>query len=770
MKKKSFFLLALGQLIILSIVGLFTIYLVKNNVLDINFKYTIFEDNLKYYQSSKDLCFFIFISYVSLKLLLSWNYKLFIVMILIYIFVYSLYIDFYKKHFESFRFCINFKKGATLLKRSFILLLIYKLKTMALYIFKVFLLILPLRILIRISIFGLLNYNDDIIYHCVIIILPLPFIYYLLNFIVKYSTKKTIKLSDYYLFNPFVIKNINLYNVIFLIGITWIMKNYWYIYPIIFIILSLLIICVIGLTTTEYHNRRAYKNISLLANPGIDMNLLNSMLALGTILAVAAQAAWAEDSSAIEGYEFKQESFDFHELTETYSRNTTFNSNLVSEGLERGASVNDKPRWIKTTNWIHKNAKLSDRPRLWTPKDTDHMLRLANSSIFKLMFVQKDRIFADKTLKSFCPQGCLPQTVFINDKYIGSTARVNDILIVNFVKRVDVGVTNVNNTGLFFPTYYIPNNSSAEAGGSRMYEFQNIKSTLDFFERAYGAAICDEENITKIIAFTQAEKMEDGDLLKIHRPGIRYTDLASHYQNMSSYVEKSIPVGSDPEMWNYLDKTEDLQHIKDYGWYLGNRKDLPSSQSILDLERKSEENITRFFQITVDNLKKISSMQGEQMQIQPPLWLAFGYVGIGDSCSGRISHMCTVNGKEPIIFFKNEGSPWSIMKNKIHFIEMAEPRYNLLCEIVGDENNIKKEYYVILGNKVSVELLYIKNPSKKHLMVGGEQEIYTIVDKNYLYLNRTNHGIKHLYNISNQKDREIIHKLLVMVWKYPHSQ
>jgi len=68
--------------------------------------------------------------------------------------------------------------------------------------------------------------NNSFIITILILTLPLPMFFYLLNFIVKYLKKESIEDKDYYLYNDYVVKRVNLYRITFTIIVNYLIKNY----------------------------------------------------------------------------------------------------------------------------------------------------------------------------------------------------------------------------------------------------------------------------------------------------------------------------------------------------------------------------------------------------------------------------------------------------------------------------------------------------------------------------------------------------------------
>ena len=68
--------------------------------------------------------------------------------------------------------------------------------------------------------------NNSFISIILIVSLPFPIFFYLLNFIMKYLNKKKIEDEDYYLYNDYVVSKVNLYRLTYSISICYLIRNY----------------------------------------------------------------------------------------------------------------------------------------------------------------------------------------------------------------------------------------------------------------------------------------------------------------------------------------------------------------------------------------------------------------------------------------------------------------------------------------------------------------------------------------------------------------
>jgi hypothetical protein len=95
--------------------------------------------------------------------------------------------------------------------------------------------------LVRSPIFAMLS-NNSTIGHALAVTLPLPIFHYLLNFAIKYLKKEEIKAEDYYFYNDFVVTRVNMYRIIYLICINYIVREHYSTY---IMIILFMVICII---------------------------------------------------------------------------------------------------------------------------------------------------------------------------------------------------------------------------------------------------------------------------------------------------------------------------------------------------------------------------------------------------------------------------------------------------------------------------------------------------------------------------------------------
>lgn len=168
------------------------------------------------------------------------NYIFIILSLLSVIFVKALIMNFYTKHFKLFGGSAKNINYMEVIKN-----IVSNIEKIVKLLLKLWMISIVIIITLRYSIATMLLNEGDINIVSIILIvsLPLTIFLYLLNFIIK---KEKINSSDYYLYNDFVIERVNLYRIIYLVFIQYMIRYYYYTYCIIIItvlIIAILIAC-----------------------------------------------------------------------------------------------------------------------------------------------------------------------------------------------------------------------------------------------------------------------------------------------------------------------------------------------------------------------------------------------------------------------------------------------------------------------------------------------------------------------------------------------
>jgi hypothetical protein len=173
------------------------------------------------------------------------NYIFIILSLLSVIFVKAFIMNFYTKHFKLFGGSARNINYVEVIKN-----ILSNIEKIVKLLLKLWMISIVIIITLRYSIAAMLLNEGDINIVSIILIvsLPLPIFLYLLNFIIKFIKKEKINSSDYYLYNDFVIERVNLYRIIYLASIHYMIRYYYYTYCIIIItvlIIAILIACVL---------------------------------------------------------------------------------------------------------------------------------------------------------------------------------------------------------------------------------------------------------------------------------------------------------------------------------------------------------------------------------------------------------------------------------------------------------------------------------------------------------------------------------------------
>ncbi|KAM4054287.1 hypothetical protein HRG_mt000018 (mitochondrion) [Hirsutella rhossiliensis] len=130
----------------------------------INYKGMIIRSNILALKIKPLLITLLYVGAACITFILT-NWKFFIYIILVYIFVKCLLTNFYVKHFK-FNNKLNIKNITAIWQQR---------KNIAPFLIKLFLLMIPIRFFIRICIFTLFNFHNDILCIILLVLLTLPF-------------------------------------------------------------------------------------------------------------------------------------------------------------------------------------------------------------------------------------------------------------------------------------------------------------------------------------------------------------------------------------------------------------------------------------------------------------------------------------------------------------------------------------------------------------------------------------------------------------------
>lgn len=425
---------------------------------------------------------------VLLLIFLIKNIYLILLSILGLIFIWALMLNFVKKHF------IFHNSNKRLNFRIYLQMIVDNTLEIIKFFIKLFMITIVIVIIMRSSVAFLLNGNNSNISNILILILPLPIILYLLNFVIKYIKKQEISPEDYYLYNDFVVERVNLYRIIYIISINYIVRHYYYYYMcvavIVFGLLSLMLILLLmkkayksGAAPPAVNNRIVLQSKAGVVTPAV----ITSFLAISPIL----------QDSANQGFE------------EFYSN--TGNKRYI--GWRKVFYKNPGVAFKGDTINIFENKK-SDGFILNDPSTLnrvdEYKQKIANSPVLNIAYRFKNN-YATGGLPSCW--SIRPLSFFGNDKIQGSVsiALGPRFLIINIFRRDLEGC-------IFMPSYYLPD-------GTSDFKFTKLIPTIDILENKYDILLPrNDDRWNGLVIYTQAESVGTEGLFKVWRPSIYYTE------------------------------------------------------------------------------------------------------------------------------------------------------------------------------------------------------------------------------------------------------
>lgn len=641
------------------------------------------------------------------------NWKLWLFIALVYIFVKCLLTNFYEKHF-------NFKFKAKLWDKNLINILWKKRKILVIFFLKLLLFMLPIRILLKICAIWLFSNEYNTICSIIfIVLLCLPFVYYFLNIITKFLKKKKREAKDYFLFNNYVIENINLYNILYIIS-SIILIKFYFIYCFI-TILIIIIVLIISCSWCPSSNSRSDSDLPKIV-PGrthpkillqaacfppapITAGWLNSVGTLGIHLAIGAISLGDEDPENHPAW-VRDKCWDYF----TFINKTIDANNLNTDKGDQGVTT--------TTNWLHKDiSSLSNNDDIVS--NMSKTVSIVKSPILRVVYGQKTHLESDIVERDLGKLVYKPQTLFANDKFKGSVGSVENTLVVNFLKNTDSTIKNK----IFLATHYIHDDTLRRLYG----EMEPIERTIKFLDEKYGIFIPNPHRVANIIAITEMEAFDNQTLRKVFRPCLNYTDLDSVYNRVEKYYQCKRKDNWDPNVDNtYI--ANKVREIKTNVKHSTPENDIKLNELYLE-----------YFKTRLNNF----SAAGHQLKIEPDLSTI--------TTRGELFYKCTGNdGLTKFILFREDDS-LVYTYNKFEPIDMTTPRYKLLGEIQG--KGISKKCYALCVNQVSMELLCLENPNAD-LNIDDLPLVYSIVDTTNLKYNKVydREEIRSLYNILNKRD------------------
>lgn len=673
------------------------------------------------------------------------NWQLFLYIIVVYIFVKCLVTNFYIKHFK---FDVKFNINS-------ITAIWEKRKLVAPFLIKLFLLMIPIRFFIRMCTLTLFNFQADILCIITLVLLTLPFIYYFLNLIKKYlaakqlirfkSDKKqtkdkylyyhrqhnnnSISKKDYFLFNDYVIKNINFYNIIYII-LNILVIHYYFYYYLAIILLSLIILILLILYLPAKHSAATQQdslfnnNINLQARggpPALTFTWAYLMDNLGMYLTWGNEFGYNEPD-----HEINNRGFNISDETNSY--NQFILNNVYPNHFNSDINVNrNEP--VTCYNWLH-SCIPAPQAAVWLTeaKDIQHGIVIAKSKILSMVYMQR---YVAKHVEEFKKEvgtlNYIPQTLFKNDIYIGSVGRMDKTLVINFLKRDGQQLAGARKQ--FWPSYYIHDENLRHV----REELEPIRDTIRFLETQFGLYIPKKEIYENIITFTEVENLRGGDpsLIKVMRPCVLYTDLYTMYESAIKYF--------------LCAKKQDWGDLKDGSIY----------SKIIALKGN-----VQYHQMTDQNRINSDKLLNE---------LYLEYLKTRLTLCDRVEGDKSFNSKRTQLFYNYKSD---YLKNIILFreddLDIFSFKTNCLVDMTWtrrrlvDKLNTEHQYssfYVVCTNRISMELLALERP------YGEIPKMYSVLDLTNKNTSSTLKGftapIKQSFNILDKQDGDTLKKLLL---------
>lgn len=496
------------------------------------------------------------------------NYIFIILSLLSVIFVKAFMMNFYTKHFKLFNGSSKNINYTEIIKN-----ILSNIEKIVKLLLKLWMVSVVIIIILRYSIAAMLLNEGDINIVSIILIvsLPLPIFLYLLNFIIKFIKKEKINSSDYYLYNDFVIERVNLYRIIYLVSIHYMIRYYYYTYCIIIIIvliIAILIACVLIIykLKSQPGNNKVCKAV-LESRLDVAMSTVVSFISISPLLQEACNKGFME----------------YYTNTGT-AKYTGWKKILWSNpGIQlRGSTINFIEN-RKLDNLLVDNPHRGDLLK-------EYRARVEKSPILNMAYRLKNN---DATLNSPNKWSIRPVTLFSNERYYGSVSLV--IKEKKFGRFLVVIIIRHDSKGcVFVPTYFLPDKSP----DSRM----KVIDTVNLLEYKYNIAIPKEPNRHNgLIIFTQAESINDQGLFKVWRPSINFTEPKEKKLRVQDYFlidEENI---NRPEDFSTcLDTIKDLkvsalEHTRDYSRFISPQKPLDKwgargiAHSEFDADKKFKE-------------------------------------------------------------------------------------------------------------------------------------------------------------------------------------
>lgn len=463
------------------------------------------------YRSICGIKSFILISLVGLgttsTLFIINNINFVILNILAMVFTRAFVLNFYQKHFIfnlsnpnsklsfiAIKACIKYLIKKILDNIEKIILLFLKLIILSVFII----------IILRSTIFMLLMGNsDNLVSNGLILILPLPLYNYFFNLAMKKIKKEDITSDDYYIYNKFVINNINLYRITYILSINYIIHNYYYVYILTIIVFMALLSVLSGyyLLYVKPNKCRypllntAYKPLTLQCTGGEAMALITSFVAIAPVLQDACNRGYIHyhTNEGTKKYvsTWKTANLGFKTPHPYYIGLKTMNITTMPEKLY----LKMKPEYESIA--------------------MEHREKLRNSPILNMAYYQKH----NDLFRSPDFWGIKPYSYFSNPLFYGSVLQTvkGKFLIITIIRNDSAG-------SIFMPSFYLPDGTTESE--------QKIRDIREILQMKYNLLLpVGAPSNNGYMIFTQAESLGTNGLFRVWRPSIQYMEPECLKQN-----------------------------------------------------------------------------------------------------------------------------------------------------------------------------------------------------------------------------------------------
>lgn len=442
------------------------------------------------------------------------NFQYILLNILGIVFTRAFLLNFSQKH--SIVNIWNFLFGQTPNKngiKEIISLILNNLKQIIYYLIKSAIISILIVIVVRFIVYLLFKDHGNIS-NGLILIMAIPIASYFINIALKKIKKQTIKSDDYYLFNNFVVNNTNLYKIIFILSINYVVRNYYDIYIISIIFICIVLVLLLGFI---YFNLTIKLKLPFAAKEGIMLRSMTGQF-LSTVSGFVALAPVFQQA-CIEGYMDYMAPKNNHDKYVGW-KGIPFNQPGVYHMGEETLNYLWRFDTLMTKNTL-------DCTKLQFYQEQRDMLD--KSPILNMTYNLSNTDFTYGTHHTAKAKHYLPDHKLKNLPHIGK----KELRTINFFNHKDFygSVTEVVkerflivilirrnwNSSIFIPTFYLPDNTAES--------INSVDNMTHILRSNYNINLPSEENSKSgYMIFTQGEKINDSGLFRVWRPSMRFTE------------------------------------------------------------------------------------------------------------------------------------------------------------------------------------------------------------------------------------------------------